>query len=140
MKRLSRDRFTTVLDPRLPPAITIRSGEELIVETWDAYKGIWDAREEPRVVAPATGLIAVEDAHPGDVLRVDVLGIQPGSTAMHDVRPGRGFLGDRFTERHLVVMAIDGHSVHFPGGLRIPLNPCLVLIATTPPEIRQTAT
>lgn len=39
MKRLGRDSFTTVLDPKLPPAITVRSGEELVVETWDAYRG-----------------------------------------------------------------------------------------------------
>jgi hypothetical protein len=36
MKRLSRDQFTTVLDPELQPAMTIASGEELVVETWDA--------------------------------------------------------------------------------------------------------
>jgi len=28
MKRLSRDKYTTVLDPTLPAAITIASGEE----------------------------------------------------------------------------------------------------------------
>ena len=31
MKRLSRDKYTTVLDPTLPPTITIASGEELVV-------------------------------------------------------------------------------------------------------------
>jgi hypothetical protein len=37
MQRLSRDKYTIVLDPTLSPAITIASGEELVVETWDAY-------------------------------------------------------------------------------------------------------
>ncbi|MBI3327225.1 MAG: hypothetical protein HYZ81_11060, partial [Nitrospinae bacterium] len=59
MKRLSRDTYTTVLDPRLPPAITIASGEELLVETWDAYMGVWGANEEPRVLGPAIGPIEV---------------------------------------------------------------------------------
>ena len=92
------------------------------------------------MLAPATGPIAVEDAHPGDVLKVDVLAIQPGSAAMHDVRAGRGFLGDRFTERHLLVMPIEDQHLQFPGQLKIPLNPCLGLIATTPLERQQTAT
>ena len=47
MQRLSRDQYTTVLDPTLPPAITIASGEELLVETWDAYQGVWGADQEP---------------------------------------------------------------------------------------------
>ena len=32
MPRLSRDQYTTVLDPTLPPAITIASGEELTTD------------------------------------------------------------------------------------------------------------
>ena len=79
MQRLSRDKYTTVLDPALPPAITIASGEELIVETWDAYKGVWGADQEPPEVGAATGPIAVEGAGPGDALRIDILAITPGT-------------------------------------------------------------
>ena len=43
MQRLSRDKYTTILDATLSPAITIASGDELLVETWDAYKGEWRA-------------------------------------------------------------------------------------------------
>ncbi|HZC03404.1 MAG TPA: acetamidase, partial [Gammaproteobacteria bacterium] len=71
MKRLSRDKYTTVQDPTLAPAITIASGEELLVETWDAYMGVWGANEQPSVMGPATGPIAVEGAKPGDALKVD---------------------------------------------------------------------
>jgi amidase len=132
MQRLSRDKYTTVLDPALPPAITIASGEELVVETWDAYKGVWGADQEPPVVGAATGPIAVEGAGPGDALRIDILAITPGPAAMHDVRPGRGFLGETFTERRPTVMPIrDGHLM-FPGGITIPVRPSIGLIATTP--------
>jgi amidase len=139
MTRLSRDKFTTVLDPKLQPAITIGSGEELVVETWDAYMGVWGANEQPTVMGPATGPIAVDGASPGDALKVDILTITPGPSAMHDVRAGRGFLGDEFNQRHPTVMPIrDGH-LEFPGGLKIPVNPSVGLIATTPNEIQQTA-
>src|SRR5207244_13103912 len=99
MPRLSRDQYPTVLETTLHPAITIASGEELVVETWDAYKGVWGADQEPPEVGAATGPIAVEGAGPGDALRIDILAITPGAAAMHDVRPGRGFLGETFTER-----------------------------------------
>jgi amidase len=139
MKRLSRDQYTTVLDPALPPAITIASGEELVVETWDAYKGVWGADKEPPEVGAATGPIAVEGANVGDALRIDILAITPATAAMHDVRPGRGFLGETFTERRPTVMPIrDGHLM-FPGGINIPLRPSIGLIATTPPMIQITA-
>jgi amidase len=139
MQRLSRDKYTTVLDPKLSPAITIASGEELLVETWDAYMGVWGSEEQPTVMGPATGPIAVEEASPGDALKVEILAITPGPSAMHDVRAGRGFLGDEFTKRHPTVMPIrDGH-LEFPGGLRIPANPSVGLIATTPNEPQQTA-
>src|SRR5919202_650949 len=139
MKRLSRVQYTTVLDPALPPAITIASGEELVVETWDAYKGVWGADQEPPEVGAATGPIAVEGAGPGDALRIDILAITPGPAAMHDVRPGRGFLGETFTERRPTVMPIrDGHLV-FPGGIRLPLRPSIGLIATTPTALQITA-
>jgi amidase len=139
MQRLSREKFTTVLDPQLSPVITVASGEELVVETWDAYMGVWGADEQPRVLGPATGPIAVAGASPGDALRVDILAINPDTAAMHDVRAGRGFLGDVFTVRHPTIIPIqDGHLL-FPGGLRIPLNPSVGLIATTPPVPQQTA-
>jgi amidase len=139
MQRLSRDMFTTILDPQLPPAITVASGETLQVETWDAYMGVWGADEEPQVTGPATGPIAVEGARPGDALRIDILAIEPGPAAMHDVRAGRGFLGDIFTQRHPTVMTIqDGHLL-FPSGIKIPIRPSIGLIATTPAEPQQTA-
>src|SRR5919108_790971 len=139
MQRLSRDKYTTVLDPALPPAITIASGEELVVETWDAYKGVWGADQEPPEVGAAAGPIAVEGAGPGDALRIDILAITPGPAAMHDVRPGRGFLGETFTERRPTVMPIrDGHLM-FPGNIQIPLRPSIGLIATTPTALQITA-
>jgi len=139
MKRLSRDKFTTVLDPKLPPSITVASGEEFVVETWDAYMGTWGAHEQPQVMGPATGPIAVDGAGPGDALRVEILAIKAGAAAIHDVRAGRGFLGEEFTKRFPTVMPIqDGHLL-FHGGLKIPINPSVGLIATTPSEVQQTA-
>ena len=40
MKHLSRDNHIYALDPSAAPAITVRSGEELMVETWDAFEGV----------------------------------------------------------------------------------------------------
>ncbi len=139
MQRLSRNMYTTVLEPQRAPAITIASGEELLVETWDAYMGVWGADEQPPVTGPASGPIAVQSASPGDALRVDILTIEPRSSAMHDVRAGRGFLGDTFTQRHPTVMPIQDGYLLFPGDIKIPVRPSVGLIATTPAQAQQTA-
>ena len=139
MQRLSRDHYTLVLDPNLAPAITIASGETLVVETWDAYKGVWGADQQPQEVGAATGPIAVAGAQPGDALRIEILAITPAATAMHDVRPGRGFLGETFIERRPTVMPIRDGFLQFPGGITVPVNPSVGLIATTPTMVQITA-
>ena len=40
MKTISREHRIYVLQPENEPAITIDDGEELIVESWDAFEGI----------------------------------------------------------------------------------------------------
>ena len=139
MQRLSRDHYTTVLDPSLAPALTIASGEEVLVETWDAYKGVWGEAHEPPERAPATGPIAVQGALPGDALRIEILAITPSAEALHDVRAGRGFLGETFTTRYQTVMPLRDGSLTFPGGITVALRPSIGLIATTPTAIQITA-
>ena len=79
MQRLTRDNKIYVLDPANQPAITIDSGEELIVETWDAFEGIRDpkALDEKQLKGPAIGPIYVNGAEPGDALRVDFISVTP---------------------------------------------------------------
>jgi amidase len=136
LKRLSRDRHTTVLDRSIPPAITLQSGDEILVETYDAFMGVWGEGQWPEQLGAATGPIAVEGAMPGDALRVDLLSITPvelapGRGAVHQTSGKLGFLPKEFDRHYPVVMAIrDGHLVH-PKGIRIPLEPSLGFIGTT---------
>ena len=88
MKRLTKDNHIYVLDPKGEPAITIASGEELIVETWDAFQGLRDPAEvsERTLKGPATGPIYVEGAAPGDALKIDLMS--------NHARQGGGTPGD----------------------------------------------
>ncbi|MCI0781715.1 MAG: acetamidase/formamidase family protein [Chloroflexi bacterium] len=141
MKRLGRENHIYVLDAEVPPAITIDSGEELMVETWDAFEGerdpaVLDARS---LKGPASGSIYVNGAEPGDALRVEFLSITPKEEATHMVMPGRGFLEQEFTEAYATIVKLeDGHAV-LPSGVRLPLNPSMGLVATTPTYVQSTA-
>jgi amidase len=134
MKRLGREHHIYVLDPKNAPAITIESGEELLVETWDAFEGVRDPAvlQAKSLKGPATGPIYVNGAQPGDALRVDFLSITPKEGAVHMVMPGRGFLEEEFTQGYPTVMTLEDGCAVLPGGLRLPMAPSMGMVATTP--------
>jgi amidase len=141
MKRLSRDHHIYFLDPAAPPAIAIESGDEILVETWDAFEGIRDAAifEQKDPKGPATGPIYVNDAEPGDTVAIDFLSIAPKAHegAAHMVMSGRGFLDKDFTKPHCLSIELEGNEAILPSGIRLPLRPSMGFVATTP-EYRQT--
>ena len=141
MKVLSRNQRIYFLDPAAEPAITIDSGEELLVETWDAFEGLRDpaALDAKALKGPATGPIYVNGAEPGDALKVEFISIAPKDGAAHMVMPGRGFLEEEFTAGYPTVMAFDGPDVVLPSGLKLPMQPSMGLVATTPTYVQNTA-
>ena len=141
MRQLSREHHIYALEPGSDPAITIDSGEELMVETWDAFEGERDpvALEANLLKGPATGPIYVNDAEPGDALKIDFISITPKEEAAHMVMPGRGFLDNDFTEAYPTLIRLEsGHAV-LPSGVRIPMMPSMGLVATTPTYTQLTA-
>ena len=141
MKRISREQRIYVLDPQGEPAITIDSGEELMVETWDAFEGIRDPNvlEARSLKGPATGPIYVNGAEPGDALRVDFISIKPKEGAAHMVMPGRGFLDEEFTQGYPTVMDFQDGKLVLPSGLKLSLKPSMGVVATTPTYPQSTA-
>ena len=141
MKRLGREHHIYVLEPESVPAITIESGEDLMVETWDAFMGERDpeAIDASTLKGPATGPISINGAQPGDALKVEFVSITPKETATHMVMPGRGFLEEEFTEAYATLIDIDSGNAVLPSGVRIPLMPSMGLVATTPTYRQLTA-
>ena len=141
MKHLDREQHVYVLDPQNAPAISIDSGEELMVETWDAFQGERDpaALGAKQLLGPVTGPIYVNGAEPGDALKVDFISITPKEGAAHMVMPGRGFLEERFTEGYPTIIKFDSGYAVLPGGVRLPLAPSMGLVATTPTYPQRTA-
>jgi amidase len=143
MQRLSRDHHIYFLDPETPPAITIDSGDEILVETWDAFEGLRDAAtfeaKDPK--GPATGPIRVNGAEPGDALKIEFLSIVPKAEegAAHMVMTGRGFLDTDFTDPHCLSIALEGSEAILPCGIRLPLRPSMGFVATTPTYQQSTA-
>ena len=141
MRRLTKQNSVFVLDPEAQPAMTIYNGEELIVETWDAFQGERDpkklASNPPR--GPATGQISVSGARPGDSLRIDILDVKVVGDAVHWTAPGRGFLPNDFNDHYVTHYKVEKNEIVSEKGVRIPMKPSIGMIATTPRVSRLTA-
>jgi formamidase len=86
------------------------------------------------VVHPLTGPVHVQGAEPGDLLEVEILGVEPDRYGYTVQVPGFGFLRDVFPEPFKVNWDIaDGWatSVDLPG-VRIPGSPFMGTIGLTP--------
>ena len=141
MKQISRENHIYILEPEASPAIVIDSGDDLMVETWDAFEGERDPAviSEKYLKGPATGPIYVNEAEPGDALKVEFISITPKEAAAHMVMPGRGFLDEEFSHGYPTIIRLeDGHAV-LPSGIRLPLYPSMGLVATTPTYPQSTA-
>jgi formamidase len=117
--------------PAIPPAIHIASGDTVEMETRDAADGqirksLISEADLMNVnfgrVHALTGPIYIEDAEPGDLLRVDVLTIVTSDEGFTATLPGRGFIPDIFPGPLLTFWELaDGFAtseqIH---GVRIP--------------------
>src|SRR5919106_2143803 len=148
--RIDRDR--TLLDepatghnrwhPEIPPIVRCEPGDEVVLETRDAFDGqmgadaTLDTVAAPNldVVHPLTGPVHVQGAEPGDLLEVEILGVEPDRYGYTVQVPGFGFLRDVFPEPFKVNWDIaDGWatSADLPG-VRIPGSPFMGTIGLAP--------
>ena len=128
--------------PDIPPVVRCAPGDEVVLETRDAFDGQMGPAAPLEVVAapnldvvhPLTGPVYVEGAEPGDVLAVEILDIEPDRYGYTVQVPGFGFLRDVFPEPFKVSWDIaDGWatSADLPG-VRIPGSPFMGTIGLTP--------
>jgi formamidase len=128
--------------PDVPPVVRCEPGDEVVLETRDAFDGQMtpDAPLEivgaPNldVVHPLTGPVYVEGAEPGDLLEVEILEVAPSGYGYTVQVPGFGFLRDVFPEPFKVNWELaDGWatSPDLPG-VRIPGSPFMGTIGLSP--------
>jgi formamidase len=128
--------------PDIAPIVRCEPGDEVVLETRDAFDGqmgpqaTLDVVGAPNldVVHPLTGPVYVTGAQPGDLLEVEILEVSPDSYGYTVQVPGFGFLRDVFPEPFIVRWQIaDGWAVSddLPG-LRIPGAPFMGTIGLSP--------
>lgn len=142
MKHISKEHISFAFDPALPPAEKIVSGEIVRFEAKDCYDeqidmdgkdfGLLDmARNNP-----VTGPLYIEDAAPGDVLKVEILSIAPVDAGVMCVRKGQGVY--QVDGCHCRRFPITRGCVSFDGGIKIPVKPMVGVIGTCPEKPQNT--
>src|SRR5262245_5643391 len=143
-------------DARTPPALRVRSGDVVEIETLVAFtvggleaaglrrdqiqpalltidRDVKDRGEVPHIL---TGPIWVDGAEPGDVLEVKIISVEPTvSYAVNYFGPGRGFLKDEFTYEYYKVTPLDlaRKVAKFSKSIEMPMRPFFGVLGVAPP-------
>ena len=129
------------IDRREPPLLEIDSGDEVVVETEDAFTGQIrqpgdrrDRKAMPRS-NPVSGPIFVNGAGPGDALRIDIRAIEPligqCSTYLWPYDYLQAGLGGEPEDQTRICPIEDG-QIRWSESLSIPYEPMIGVIATAP--------
>ena len=110
--------------PDIAPLIRCEPGDEVILETRDAFDGQFGPGVSLDAVAgvnldrlhPLTGPVYIEGAEPGDLLDIEIVDIEPASYGYTAQVPGFGFLRDEFPDP----FKVDWDSRRRVGHLRRP--------------------
>lgn len=135
--RITSDKTIFTMDKNNEPVLTAKSGDKIVFETCDCFSDV--IRTEEDVVSgidfnrvnPATGPLFVEDAMPGDVLKVEIIRIDIEEQGAVVTAPGLGRLSEKLEKEETVIGIIDGNFVSYKG-LKIPLNKMIGVIGTAP--------
>ena len=134
---ISSEYYHPAFDKNSPPVARAHSGDTVIFHCRDCYNGAMhtDYMQRSDMIRtcanPATGPLYVEDAMPGDVLKVEILDITPDEKGCMSVRPGLGAY--EIDQSICRVFQVDPQAMTFEfNGVTVPLRPMIGVIGTAP--------
>ncbi|MEW6550380.1 MAG: acetamidase/formamidase family protein [Spirochaetota bacterium] len=136
MVRIPKHRVRFDFDPRAVPCAEAESGEVVSFSCQDCYSGqiAYDGFPFSQVDMarnnPATGPLYIRNALPGDILRVEILGIELEDSGCMTAREGVGTYEIKGT--HCRVFPLENGYGLFDRGIRVPLRPMVGVAGTAP--------
>jgi acetamidase/formamidase len=136
-----RDAVHFLWDKTLTPAVVIRSGDVVNLETREVSGGQITKGAPASVISqlnpsksyPLAGPIMVEEAMPGDVLEVEFLELRPLKWGWTAILPGRGLLAGEFKNPYIKYFELDApNPAQLRPGVSIPLGPFCGTIGVAP--------
>ncbi|WP_218975508.1 acetamidase/formamidase family protein [Peptoniphilus catoniae] len=137
--KILKENIIFAMDKNNKPAMKAKSGDEVIFETCDCFTDAIKTEEDLvsgidfSRVNPATGPLYVEDAKPGDVLKVDIIKIDLMNKGVSVATPGLGRIGQDVKAETTMIFNIKDNTTEFKGK-RLPLNKMIGVIGTAPKD------
>lgn len=120
------------------PAACAKDGDTVIFETLDCF-GCQLTSEDQHMggldwsnINPATGPLFVEGAHPGDVLKVEILSIELDDHGVMVHGEGERVTGNATKGETTKILPIENGCARFNDKLFLPLCPMIGVIGTAP--------
>ncbi|MCA1021207.1 acetamidase/formamidase family protein [Halobacillus litoralis] len=135
---LSKEHFVYEMDKDHPPALHVSSGTTIQVHTYDCFQGQIQSEDTEinavdwNRINPATGPVYIEEAEPGDTLKVTIEDIQLGDKGVMVTGPDLGVMGHRMETFQAKIIPIQGGKAVFNKDLSLPLNPMIGVIGVAP--------
>ncbi|KAJ5208517.1 hypothetical protein N7449_002896 [Penicillium cf. viridicatum] len=134
---------------RNTPKFTVSSGETVCFDAIDSSNGQLDTSSKASAIKtldldrvnPVFGPIYMNDAQPGDVLKVEVLDLQVADWGWSAIIPGFGLLADEFSEPEIKIWELNREAgfAQFKN-MRIPLRPFLGCMGLAPANDEELST
>ncbi len=133
-----------------PPVLSIQSGDTVDIETQAAAANQvvpgttieqviqMNTAVEGRGPHTVTGPIYINNAEPGDTLKIHINKIVPRSYASNDSTPGKGLFPELFSDKHPYVkyyyLDVNKMQMQFLPGITVPLAPFPGVVAVARAE------
>jgi formamidase len=115
--------------PAIEPRLHVNPGDRVTIECLDAVDG-QITKPDPAAngplefgrVHPLSGPVYIHDAEPGDLLEVQIIEIEPATSAFTAITPTMGFLREDFPTSFTAIWRLAGGFAETPQvpGVRIP--------------------
>ena len=135
---IGRDKVSEVLVKGVEPAAVCDSGETVVFETRDCYDDGVVSEERPLgdkecpLENPATGPLYVRGALAGDVLKVEILDIEPRSWGVMRCSPVAGVFREDFDRRIAKIFELKNGETVFDERVTLKLDTMIGVIGTAP--------
>lgn len=135
--RISTSNVVFQMDKNNKPVACVDSGSKVVFETLDCFSNT--VRSEDDLVSsidfgqvnPATGPLYINEAEPGDTLKITIHSIKLADQGAIVTAPGLGLLSDNIKEEETVISKVNDQVVEYKG-IDIPLNKMIGVIGTAP--------
>ncbi len=123
-----------------PPVAFAQTGDIVCFETLDCFGGQIQSEQQRmgsinwNAINPATGPLFVQDAKPGDVLKIEILSISLDDHAVICDAPNEGVIGAVLQEESTRILPVKDKTVFWSETDTFPIAPMIGVIGTAPAQ------